>query len=115
MLRYAHLGTHWSLFALLPQGDESSYGAVMSFVNSQSLMNTDSSDLIARQNDPTDDQARELKELLTRYFEIGWKIATRLEHEGRLDEVLTKAGVNPTVKPPRTNVAPFDPLAQPEL
>jgi hypothetical protein len=53
--------------------------------------------------------------LLTRYFEIGWKIATRLEHEGRLDEVLTKAGVNPTVKPPRTNVAPFDPLAQPEL
>ena len=40
----------------------------------------------------------EAKESLRRYFEVGWQIATRLQREGKLDEVLTKAGVNPTVK-----------------
>jgi hypothetical protein len=48
----------------------------------------------------TREQLDEAYENLRRYVELGWKIALRLEREGRLDDILTKAGFNPTVKPP---------------
>ena len=34
----------------------------------------------------------EAYENLRRYVELGWKIALRLEHEGRLESILTSAG-----------------------
>lgn len=49
----------------------------------------------------TDEEVAEAKESLRRYFEIGWKIASRLQREGRLEEALTRFEVNPTVKPLR--------------
>jgi hypothetical protein len=56
----------------------------------------------------TEQELAEAKESLRRYFEIGWKIACRLQREGKLDEVLTKAGVNPTVKPPQADAVQTD-------
>ena len=47
----------------------------------------------------TREQLDEAYENLRRYVELGWKIATRLQQEGRLEDVLTKAGFNHTVKP----------------
>jgi len=61
------------------------------------------------QRELTEEEIAEAKESLRRYFEIGWKIACRLQREGKLDEVLTNAGVNPTVKPPRDDTTHTDP------
>lgn len=44
-------------------------------------------------------ELEEAYENLRRYVRISMEVAKKLEREGRLDEVLTKAGVNPTVKP----------------
>jgi hypothetical protein len=48
----------------------------------------------------THEELEEAYDNLRRYVEIGWQIALRLEREGRLDDVLTKAGIHPTVKRP---------------
>ena len=50
----------------------------------------------------------EAYENLRRYVDIGWKIAVRLDHEGRLRTILTDAGFNPTVNPP-TDHSPQEP------
>jgi neutral trehalase len=42
----------------------------------------------------------EAYENLRRYVEFGWKIANRLEREGRLAAILTEAGFNPTLNMP---------------
>lgn len=60
------------------------------------------------QRELTNEEIAEAKESLRRYFEIGWQIASRLQREGGLDEVLTNAEVNPTVKPPRVDLASSD-------
>jgi hypothetical protein len=56
--------------------------------------------LVSLYPDYSREELEEAYENLRRYVEIGWKIALRLEREGRLEDVLTKAGFNPTVKPP---------------
>ena len=64
---------------------------------------------VRSQRELSEEEIAEAKESLRRYFEIGWKIASRLQREGKLDEVLTNAGVNPTVKPLREDLARNDP------
>lgn len=53
----------------------------------------------------TEQELADAKEALRRYFDIGWQIALRLHREGRLEAVLTEAGLNPMVNPPRTDAA----------
>lgn len=85
---------------LLPARCSSGYCAIMpnqdptQFEESLTTQQSNTSTL-----ELTDEEIAEAKESLRRYFEIGWKIASRLQREGRLDEVLTKVVVNPTVKP----------------
>jgi hypothetical protein len=104
-----HRTVHLEGIALLPEGGWMSYGAVMS------LPDAEHSKEIAKDGDGqsvesqlTAEEILEAKESLRRYFNIGWEIACRLQREGKLDEVLTKAGFNPTVKPSRIDVIPTD-------
>jgi hypothetical protein len=64
--------------------------------------------LVSLYPDYSREELEEAYENLRRYVELGWKIALRLEREGRLEDVLTKAGFNPTFKPP-TNHSPQSP------
>jgi len=56
--------------------------------------------LVSLYPDYSREELEEAYENLRRYVELGWKIALRLEREGKLESVLTDAGFNPTVKPP---------------
>ena len=56
--------------------------------------------LVSLYPDYSREELDEAYENLRRYVELGWKIARRLEREGRLESILTSAGFNPTVNPP---------------
>jgi hypothetical protein len=105
-----HTSGHFGAIALLPKCELLSYGAVMSLPDvGQSKEIVPGGDCVPVEYQLTAEEIAEAKESLRRYFEIGWEIACRLQREGKLDDVLTKAGLNLTVKPSRVDVAPTDP------
>jgi hypothetical protein len=105
-----HTSGHIGAIALLPKCELLSYGAVMLLPDvGQSKEVVTDGDSQSIESQLTAEEIAEARESLRRYFEIGWEIACRLQREGKLDDVLTKAGLNPTVKPSRVDVAPTDP------
>ncbi len=105
-----HTSGHIGAIALLPKCELLPYCAVMSSPDIRpSKEVVPDGDHLSVESQLTAEEIAEAKESLRRYFEIGWEIACRLQREGKLDDVLTKAGLNFTVKPSRVDVAPTDP------
>ena len=109
-LRSQQRRSHRARFAPLPCMNSAKYCVAMPISDLEQLDKS----LVAEQSNSiqrelSEAEIAEAKESLHRYFEIGWQIASRLQREGKLDEVLTEARVNPTVNPPRIDEAESNP------
>jgi len=104
-----HTSVHPGTISLLPNSRRVSYGGVMLLPDTEQAKEVvPDGDCQPVATQLSAEEILEAKESLRRYFEIGWEIACRLQREGKLDDVLTKAGFNPTVKPSLIDVIPTD-------